>query len=92
MIHEREDGDSTINWIVSQEWSSGIVGMLGASYLGYVQWAFASSGNKHLKALVSIVTSGSPFIDIPRKEELLYLVCLHGHLWYQEIKLIEAKW
>lgn len=39
MIHEREDGDSTINWIVSQEWSSGIVGMLGASYLGYVQWA-----------------------------------------------------
>ncbi|HBF4993321.1 TPA: CocE/NonD family hydrolase [Clostridioides difficile] len=67
MIHEREDGDSTINWIVSQEWSSGIVGMLGASYLGYVQWAAASSGNKHLKALVSIVTSGSPFIDIPRK-------------------------
>ncbi|OJT85779.1 hypothetical protein BM535_22065, partial [Clostridioides difficile] len=64
---EREDGDSTINWIVSQEWSSGIVGMLGASYLGYVQWAAASSGNKHLKALVSIVTSGSPFIDIPRK-------------------------
>ncbi|MCC0657686.1 CocE/NonD family hydrolase [Clostridioides sp. ES-S-0123-01] len=67
MIYEREDGDSTINWIVAQDWSNEVVGMMGASYLGYVQWAAASSGNKHLKALISIVTAGSPFIDIPRK-------------------------
>lgn len=64
---EINDGDDTINWIVNQPWSNGDVGMIGASYLGYVQWAAAASGNKHLKALVSIVTSGSPFGDIPRQ-------------------------
>lgn len=67
MHYEVEDGDDTLNWIAAQEWSDGNVGTIGASYLGYVQWAAAASGNKHLKAMVSIVTAGSPFVDIPRK-------------------------
>lgn len=67
MHYEVEDGDDTLNWIAAQEWSDGSVGTVGASYLGYVQWAAAASGNEHLKAMVSIVTAGSPFIDIPRK-------------------------
>ncbi|RDY27889.1 CocE/NonD family hydrolase [Romboutsia weinsteinii] len=66
-VHEREDGEDTLNWIASQSWSNKRVGMIGGSYLGYVQWAAASSGNPYLKALVSIVTSGSPFIDLPRR-------------------------
>lgn len=67
MHYEVEDGDDTLNWIAAQEWSDGSVGTIGASYLGYVQWAAAASGNEHLKAMVSIVTAGSPFVDIPRK-------------------------
>ncbi|HYE82007.1 MAG TPA: CocE/NonD family hydrolase [Clostridia bacterium] len=67
MHYEVEDGDDTLNWIATQEWSDGNVGTIGASYLGFVQWAAAASGNEHLKAMVSIVTAGSPFIDIPRK-------------------------
>lgn len=67
MYHEQEDGNDTLNWIAGQSWSSGDIGMYGGSYLGYVQWAAASSGNPHLKALVSLVTSGSPFGDLPRK-------------------------
>lgn len=63
---EKNDGDDTLTWIANQPWSNGDIGMIGASYLGYVQWAAASSGNPHLKAIVSIVTSGSPFGDIPR--------------------------
>lgn len=66
-IHEKEDGDDTLNWIAEQTWSDGNVGMIGGSYGGYVQWAAAASGNRHLKAIVSLVTAGSPFIDIPRK-------------------------
>lgn len=65
--HEVEDGDDTLNWIASQEWSDGSVGMIGGSYLGYVQWAAAASGNPHLKALVSIVCAGSAFCDLPRR-------------------------
>lgn len=64
---DREDGDDTLNWIACQPWSDGNVGMIGASYLGNVQWAAASSGNPHLKALVSMVTSGPAFIDIERR-------------------------
>ncbi|HAG65718.1 MAG TPA: esterase, partial [Ruthenibacterium lactatiformans] len=36
-------------------------------YLGYVQWCAAASGNPHLQALVSMVTAGSAFADIPRR-------------------------
>lgn len=65
--HEVEDGDDTLNWIADQTWSSGSVGMVGGSYLGYVQWAAAASGNPHLKALISVVCAGSAFIDLPRR-------------------------
>lgn len=65
--HEVEDGDDTINFLANEEWCNGSVGMIGGSYLGCVQWSAAGSGNKHLKALISIVTSGNPFVDLPRK-------------------------
>ncbi|MBQ6835106.1 MAG: CocE/NonD family hydrolase [Lachnospiraceae bacterium] len=64
---ETEDGDDTLNWIAAQEWSDGGVGMTGGSYLGYVQWAAAASGNPHLKAMLSSVTAGSAFVDLPRR-------------------------
>lgn len=65
--NEMNDGDDTLNWIAGQSWSDGNIGMIGGSYLGFVQWAAAASGNKHLKALVSQVTAGSPFTDLPRR-------------------------
>lgn len=65
--YEVEDGDDTLNWIAEQEWCDGNVGMTGGSYLGYVQWAAAASGNPHLKAILSNVTAGSAFGDMPRR-------------------------
>ena len=65
--YEIEDGDDTLNWIAAQPWSDGKVGMTGGSYLGYVQWAAAASGNPHLKAMLSSVCAGSAFIDLPRR-------------------------
>ncbi|WDV46292.1 CocE/NonD family hydrolase [Clostridiaceae bacterium M8S5] len=64
--HEREDASDSIDWIVSQKWSDGNVGMWGASYLGYVVMAAAESGHPNLKAVVSEVNVGSPFIDTVR--------------------------
>ncbi len=64
--YEKGDGDDTLNWIADQSWSNGDVGMIGPSYLGYVQWAAAASGNPHLKAIISQVCVGTPFGDIPR--------------------------
>lgn len=63
MAAERDDGRDTVDWIAAQPWSNQNVGMIGGSYGGYVQWAAASSGTPHLKALVSMVTAGGPFND-----------------------------
>lgn len=65
--YEIEDGDDTLNWIASQSWCSKKIGMAGGSYLGYVQWAAAASGNPYLAALISEVTAGSAFVDLPRR-------------------------
>lgn len=67
MYYEVEDGDDTLDWIARQPWSNGDAAMTGGSYLGYVQWAAAASGNPHLKAMLSSVCSGSPFVDVPRR-------------------------
>lgn len=65
--YEVEDGDDTLNWIAAQDWSDGQAAMTGGSYLGYVQWAAAASGNPHLKAMLSSVCAGSAFADLPRR-------------------------
>lgn len=65
--YEVEDGDDTLNWIAAQPFSDGQVAMTGGSYLGYVQWAAAASGNSHLKAMLSSVCAGSAFVDVPRR-------------------------
>jgi len=55
--HEVEDGYDTLDWIVAQPWSDGVVGMFGDSYYGYTQWAAVASGHPALKAIVPRVTS-----------------------------------
>ena len=65
--YERDDGSDTIDWIVAQDWSDGNVGMWGASYLGFVVIAAATSGHPNLKAVVDEVNVGSPFVDTVRR-------------------------
>lgn len=65
--YEVEDGDDTLNWIAAQPFSNQKVGMVGGSYLGYVQWAAAASQNPYLCAILSIVCAGSAFVDVPRR-------------------------
>ncbi len=65
--YEREDGYDSIEWITNQSFYNGKLGMIGASYSGFVQWAAASSGTEKINAMVSIVTAGTAFIDIPMK-------------------------
>lgn len=60
-VYVPQNADDTLNWIAAQDFSAGQVGMTGGSYLGYVQWAAAASGNPHLKAMLSSVCAGSAF-------------------------------
>jgi uncharacterized protein len=55
--NEHADGLATIEWIKQQEWFSGELATLGASYLGFVQWSVASDAGPELKAMVPQVTT-----------------------------------
>ena len=55
--NEHKDGLATIAWIKQQEWFSGELATLSASYLGFVQWAVAADAGPELKAMVPQVTS-----------------------------------
>lgn len=45
------DAYDTIDWVVAQEWSNGIVGVMGESYYGYTALAAAASGHPAIKAI-----------------------------------------
>jgi putative CocE/NonD family hydrolase len=54
---EQADGLDTIEWMKKQEWFSGDFATMGASYLGYVQWAIARDAGPGLKAVAGQVTA-----------------------------------
>jgi predicted acyl esterase len=56
-VTESRDGYDTIDWIASQSWCDGAVGMFGDSYYGFTQWAAVSSGHPALRAIVPRVTT-----------------------------------
>lgn len=62
--HDGADAATTINWIASQPWSDGQVGMYGGSYEGFTQWAAAKHMPPALKAMMPSV-SANPGIDVP---------------------------
>src|ERR1700722_3799914 len=60
---EGPDGYDTLNWIASQPWSDGKVGMIGGSYLGIAQGQVALLNNPHLKAIFPVVSGSDEYLD-----------------------------
>ena len=60
-LNDFNDGNDTIEWIGAQPWCDGNVGMVGASYVAYVQWQAATMGSKFLKAIVPRVIGHSMY-------------------------------
>ena len=48
---EVPDGRATGDWIAEQSWFNGSLGTYGASYMGFTQWALASTEPPYLKAM-----------------------------------------
>lgn len=46
-----DEADEILNWIAAQPWCDGNIGMFGASMVAMAQYAAASAGNPHLKAI-----------------------------------------
>lgn len=63
--NEGPDGYDSIEWCAKQLWSSGKVGTIGASYLGYNQWIAALQHPPHLSTMIVLVTPPDPFVESP---------------------------
>lgn len=57
-VRERETAAAVVDFLGSQEWSSGKVGMIGGSYDGTTQWAAAVEAPRHLTTIVPQVAIG----------------------------------
>lgn len=57
--HEPNDGYDTVEWAAAQPWSSGKVGMYGASYVGATQWLAAKTQPPHLTAIMPRITASN---------------------------------
>lgn len=83
MVNERKDGYDTIDWISKQEWCDGNIGMIGASYGGFVQWAAAVEHHPALKCIVPQVSPPSSAMwNIPYENGVLTLL---SDLWWLRI-------
>ena len=61
LLNEAADGYDSIEWVSTQPWNDGMVGMFGDSYYGFTQWAAISAAHPALKAWVPRVTSHDLF-------------------------------
>ncbi len=61
LFTDAEDGYDTVEWLAVQPWSNGKVGMMGASYLGTVQWLAARERPPHLVCIYPSTPTGRHF-------------------------------
>lgn len=86
-VHEGEDGFDTIEWLAAQEWSNGKVGMIGGSYLGWVQFWAAVQKPPHLVTIIPNVVPPDPFYNFPYEHGSFFILAA---LWWAEMVEREA--
>jgi len=57
---EGQDGYDAVEWVASEPWCDGRVGMAGGSYLGRIQWQTAMGQPPSLKAIAPAIISSGP--------------------------------
>ena len=72
-LDEFADGYDSVQWAGAQPWSSGIVGMIGGSYVSYTQWAAAVTRPPSLRAIFPSVSWGDSYADLVYPGDVLAL-------------------
>lgn len=84
---EPADGYDTIEWLAARPWSNGRVGMIGGSYLGWVQWWAAREAPPHLATIVPNVAPPDPWYNMPYEYGSFFLL---GAIWWADVLEQEA--
>jgi len=61
-VHERDDGEDCLNWVLEQPWCDGRLGSYGTAYSAETALAMAALGREELKALV-VLGTGADYHD-----------------------------
>jgi uncharacterized protein len=69
--HDGADAAFLVDWIATQPWSDGQVGMYGGSYSGFTPWAAARHHPKALKAIM-VGAPAAPGIDAPMEGNVFW--------------------
>ncbi|MFH2002831.1 MAG: CocE/NonD family hydrolase [Planctomycetota bacterium] len=86
-MHEAKDGYDTIEHLAAIPGCNGNVGMIGASYGGWVQWWAASLKPPHLKTMIPCVSPTDPQYNLPYEYGAFFLT---GALWWAAVVEAEA--
>lgn len=86
-FNEPRDGHDTIEWLAVQPWSNGKVGMIGGSYLGWVQWWAARENPEHLVTIIPNVAPPDPYLNIPYEYGAFFM---WGAIWWADVLEQEA--
>lgn len=81
-VNEIKDGYDTVQWAAHLPFANGKVGMIGASYLGCVQWQAAVADPPALKCIVPQVSPPDAFHNLPYEYGCFLL---YPSLWWGNI-------
>ena len=86
-VHEPDDGYDAVEWLAARPWSTGKVGMIGGSYVGWVQWWAASRKPPHLATIIPNVSPPDPFYNFPYDHGVFFL---WGAIWWADVLATDA--
>ncbi len=86
-FNEARDGYDAVEWLAAQPWSNGKVGMVGGSYVGWVQLWAAVEKPPHLVTIIPNVAPPDPFYNIPYEYGSFFIF---GSIWWAEVLESEA--
>jgi putative CocE/NonD family hydrolase len=81
-MNESKDGYDSIEWLAQQPYTNGKVGMIGGSYVGWVQWWAAGEHPPHLVTIIPNVSPPDPFYNVPYEYGAFFL---WGAIWWADV-------
>ncbi|HMK66740.1 MAG TPA: CocE/NonD family hydrolase, partial [Thermodesulfobacteriota bacterium] len=82
---QAKEANEILNWIGSQPWSNGRIGMYGDSWQGQTQLAAASTGNPYLKTIVPVGTWMDNYSSILYPGGIMNKAFIDFFSWTQKI-------